>query len=98
MEPRMGDGENRTNRKVWNTESMENLCLLFSECRKVTMQKCFKHSQASMLKRNLGWVTGKTEPTEKFGKLNRWKICVSCFLSAERSPCKNVLSIAKHPC
>ena len=36
------------------------------------------------------WVTGKTEPTEKFGKLNRQKICVSRFPSAERSPCKNV--------
>ena len=35
------------------------------------MQKCFKHSHASMLKKNLRWVTGKTEPIEKFGKLNR---------------------------
>ena len=34
---------------------------------------------------NVEWVTGKTEPTEKFEKLNRWKICVSRFLSAERS-------------
>ena len=43
-----------------------------------------------MLKRNLRWVMGKTEPMEKFGKLNQWKICVPSFLSAERSPCKNV--------
>ena len=71
MEPRMGDGENRTNRQVWKTESTENLCLPLSECRKVTGQKCFKHSQASMLKQNLGWVMEKTKPMEKFGKLNR---------------------------
>ena len=35
-----------------------------------------------MLKWNLRWVTGKTEPMEKFRKLNRWKICVSSFPSA----------------
>ena len=34
-----------------------------------------------MLKWNLRWVMGKTEPTEKFGKLNRWKIHVSGFPS-----------------
>ena len=47
---------------------------------------------------NVEWVTGKTEPTEKFGKLNQQKICVSRFPSAERSPCKNVLSVATHKC
>ena len=97
-EPKMGDGENWTNGKVRKTESTENLCLLFSECRKVTTQKCFKCRHTSMLKRNLGWVTGKTEPMEKFGKLNWQKICVSCCPSAERSPRKNVLSVATHPC
>ena len=60
------------------------------------MQKCFKHSHALMLKRNLGRVMGKIEPTEKVGKLNQWKIHISSFPSAERSPCKNVLSIALH--
>ena len=35
------------------------------------MQKCFKRSHASVLKQNPGWVMGKTEPMEKFGKLNR---------------------------
>ena len=34
-----------------------------------------------MLKWNLRWVTGKTEPMEKFRKLNRWNICVSSFPS-----------------
>ena len=82
-EAKMGDGENWTNRKVWKTESRENLCLQFSKCRKVTTQKCFKHSHASMLKQNLGWVTRKTEPMEKFGKLNWQNFCVSGFLSVE---------------
>ena len=36
-----------------------------------------------MLKRNLRRVMGKTEPTEKFGKLNQWKICVSSFPSVD---------------
>ena len=48
-EPKMGDGENWTNRKVQKTESTENLCLQFSKCRKVTMQKRFRHSHALML-------------------------------------------------
>ena len=69
--PKMGDGENWTNGKVRKTELIENLCLPLSECRKVTMQKCFKRSHTSMLKQNLRWVTGKTEPMDKFGKLNR---------------------------
>ena len=60
------------------------------------MQKCFKHNHTLMLKQNLRRVTGETEPTEKVGKLNQWKIYVSSFLSAERSPCKNVSSIAMH--
>ena len=60
------------------------------------MQKCFKCSHALMLKWNLGRVTGKSESIEKVGKLNQQKIHVSSFLSAERSPCKNVLSIAMH--
>ena len=64
---------------------MENSSLQFSECRKVTIQKCFKHSHALMLKRNLGRVTGKTEPTEKFGKLNWWKSHISHFLSVNRN-------------
>ena len=36
-----------------------------------------------MLKWNLGWVTGKTEPMEKFGKLNWQNFCVSGFPSEE---------------
>ena len=47
------------------------------------MQKCFKHSHALMLKQNLGRVTEKTEPTEKVGKLNRWKIHISSFPSVD---------------
>ena len=58
------------NGKVQKTELTENLCLPLSECRKVTTQKCFELSHTSMLKWNLGWVMGKTEPMEKFGKLN----------------------------
>ena len=34
------------------------------------MQKCFKHSHVLLLKWNLGRVMGKTEKTEKVGKLN----------------------------
>ena len=49
------------------------------------MQKCFKHSHALMLKRNLGRVMGKTEPTEKVGKLNQQKIHVSSFPSVDRN-------------
>ena len=48
------------------------------------MQKCFKCSHAFMLKQNLGRVMGKTEPAEKFGKLNQWKIHVSSFPSVHR--------------
>ena len=69
MEPKMGEGENWTNGKVWKTELTENLCLQFSECRKVTTQKSFKCSHAVMLEWNLGWVMGKTEPTEN---LENW--------------------------
>ena len=72
----MGDRENWTNGKVWKTELTENLCFPLSECRKVTGQKWFKHSHASMLKQNLGWVTGKTEPKEKFRKLNWQNFCL----------------------
>ena len=36
-----------------------------------------------MLKQNLGWVMGKTEPTEKFGKLNQQKIHISSFPSVD---------------
>ena len=43
------------------------------------MQKCFKHSHTLMLKWNPRRVTGKTEPKEKFGKLNRLKIHISSF-------------------
>ena len=64
---------------------MENSCLQFSKCRKVTMQKCFKHSHALMLKWNLGRVTGKIEPTEKVGKLNRQKMSLLQF-----SECRKV--------
>ena len=34
---------------------------------------------------------GENWTNGKFGKLNKWKICISGFLSAERSPCINVL-------
>ena len=34
-----------------------------------------------MLKQKIEWVTGKTEPTEKFRKLNQQKIHISSFLS-----------------
>ena len=69
MEPNMGDRENWTNGKVWKTESMENLCHQFSECRKVTTHKMFKRSHTLMLKESLGSVMGKTEPTEN---LENW--------------------------
>ena len=77
----MGDGENWTIGKVRKTELTENWCLPFFECRKVTTQKCFKHSHASMLKQNLGWLREKIEPIEKF---ENWiNICFSGFPSAE---------------
>ena len=38
-----------------------------------------------MLKQKLRWVMGKTEPTEKIGKLNQCKIHVSSFLSVNRN-------------
>ena len=63
---------------------MENLCRQFSECRKVTMQKCFKHSHTLMLKRNLGWVRGKTEPTENLENwTNRKFMSLVFWLSTE---------------
>ena len=74
----------------------------FHWCRKVTMHKC-PCINVLCVATHKWWnkpkmVMGKTEPMEKFGKLSQWKICVSCFPSAERSPRKNVLSVATHPC
>ena len=99
----MGDRENWTNRKVRKTELTENLCLPLSECRKVTTQKCFKHSHASMLNRNLGWVTGKTEPMEKFRKLNPqnfssldfrvWNISISHYEKIKKMAAISLISI-----
>ena len=47
------------------------------------MQKCFKRRNALMWKQNLGRMMGKAEPTEKFRKLNQWKIHVSSFPSVD---------------
>ena len=51
-----------------------------------------------MLKRNLRRVTGKTEPTEKFRKLNRWKIYVSSFLSVDRISVSAIMKKLKNGC
>ena len=51
-----------------------------------------------MLKRNLRRVTGKTEPIEKFGKLNRWKICVSSFLSVDVISPSAIMKKLKNDC
>ena len=40
---------------------------------------------------------GNNRKNGKFGKLNQWKICISGFLSAERSPHINVLNIEMEP-
>ena len=47
-----------------------------------------------MLKQNLRWVTGKTEPMEKFRKLNGQKIHISSFLSIDGNGI-SVLAIMK---
>ena len=47
-----------------------------------------------MLKQNLRWVMGKTEPTEKFGKLNQQKNHVSGFPSVDGNGI-SVLTIMK---
>ena len=36
---------------------------------------------------------GDNRTNGKFGKLNQWKICISGFLSTERSPHINVLNV-----
>ena len=38
---------------------------------------------------------GNNQTNRKFGKLNQWKICISGFLSAERSPILGSVSIFK---
>ena len=40
---------------------------------------------------------GDNRTNGKFEKLNQWKICISVFLSAERSPHINVLNIEMEP-
>ena len=62
------------------------------------MQKYFKGSHALMLKRNLGRVTGKTEPTEKFGKLNQWKIHIFSFLSVDKISASAIMKKLKNGC
>ena len=51
-----------------------------------------------MLKRNFRRVTGKTEPIEKFRKLNRRKIRVSSFLSADGISLSAILKKLKNGC
>ena len=51
-----------------------------------------------MLKRNLRRVTGKTEPIEKFGKLNQRKICVSSFPSVEGISPSAIMKKLKNDC
>ena len=51
-----------------------------------------------MLKQNLRWVTGKTEPMEKFRKLNRWKIHVSSFLSVDGISASAIMKKLKNGC
>ena len=62
------------------------------------MQKCFKRSHVLMLKRNLRRVTGKTEPIEKFGKLNRRKIRVSSFPSVDGILLLAIMKKLKNDC
>ena len=40
---------------------------------------------------------GDNQTNGKFGKLNQWKICISGFLSAERSPHINALNVEMEP-
>ena len=47
---------------------------------------------------NVEWVTGKTEPIEKFGKLNQRKIRVSSFLSADGISLSAILKKLKNGC
>ena len=51
-----------------------------------------------MLKRNFRRVTGKTEPIEKFGKLNRRKIHVSSFQSADGISLLAIMKKLKNGC
>ena len=51
-----------------------------------------------MLKQDLGRVTGKTEPTEKFEKLNQWKIHVSSFLSVDGISASAIMKKLKNGC
>ena len=40
---------------------------------------------------------GDNQTNGKFEKLKQWKICISGFLSAERSPHINVLNVEMEP-
>ena len=51
-----------------------------------------------MLKRNLRRVTGKTEPIEKFGKLNRQKNRVSSFPSVDGISPSAIMKKLKNDC
>ena len=62
------------------------------------MPKCFNHSHTLMLKQNLRRVMGKTEPTEKFRKLNQWKIHISSFLSVDGISASAIMKKLKNGC
>ena len=51
-----------------------------------------------MLKWNFRRVMGKTEPIEKFGKLNRLKIRVSSFLSVDGMSPSAIMKKLKNDC
>ena len=65
---------------------------LDSKCRKVTTHKCPNINVLNVeMEPRMG--DGENWTNEKFGKLNQWKICFTGFLSAERSPHINVLTL-----
>ena len=51
-----------------------------------------------MLKWNLEWVMGKTEPKENLGKLNQWKIPVSASPSVDGISASAIMKKLKNGC
>ena len=47
---------------------------------------------------NVEWVMGKTEPIEKFRKLNQWKIDISSFLSVDGISPSAIMKKLKNDC
>ena len=67
-----------------------------SKYRKVTTHKC-PCINVLIIEMEPWKGEGDNQTNGQFGRLNQWKICISGFLSADRSPHTNVLNVETEP-